>query len=118
MIHWVTRPLTANTRNVVSTVMITMVAMLEPEMPLHFARWAEETDKAITYDNPTTPEGALRYWNTRLNRLRNTLKKRPTYFYEMVQERLELTNDQMLLFFGDKPQLPEDAEYTEGKKWS
>ncbi|MBE5801106.1 MAG: hypothetical protein E7319_02350 [Clostridiales bacterium] len=95
-----------------------MVAILEPEMPLHFARWAEETDKAIMADNPTTPEGALRYWNTRLNRLRNTLKKRPTYFYEMVQERLELTDDQMLLFFGPKPELPDDAEYTEGKKWS
>ena len=36
----------------------------------------------------------------------------------MVQERLELTDDQMLLFFGPKPELPEDAEYTEGKKWS
>ena len=95
-----------------------MVAILEPEMPLHFARWAEETDKAIMADNPTTPEGALRYWNTRINRLKNTLMKRPTYFYEMVQERLELSDDQMLLFFGPKPPLPEGADYTEGKKWS
>ena len=95
-----------------------MVAILEPEMPLHFARWAEDTDKAIMADNPTTPEGALRYWNTRITRLKNVLKKRPTYFYEMVQERLEMTDDQMLLFFGPKPELPEDAEYTEGKKWS
>jgi len=106
------------TTETMTTELNKMVAILEPEMPLHFARWAEETDKAITYDNPSTPEGALRYWNTRLNRLRNTLKKRPTYFYEMVQERLELSNDQMLLFFGPKPELPEDAEYTEGKKWS
>ncbi len=87
-----------------------MIAILEPEMPLHFARWAEETDKAIMADNPTTPEGALRYWNTRLNRLKDTLKKRPTLFYEMVQNRLELTDDQMLLFFGVKPQIPEGVE--------
>ena len=57
-----------------------LIAIIEPEMALHFSRWAEETDKAITYDNPTTPEGALRYWNQRLDRLRNVLKKRPDIF--------------------------------------
>lgn len=86
-----------------------MVAILEPEMPLHFARWAEETDKAITADNPTTPEGALRYWNSRLDRLRNVIKKRPTLFYEMVQEQFELSDDQMLIYFGSKPPMPADA---------
>ena len=87
-----------------------MVAMIEPEMSLHFARWAEETDKAITFDNPTTPEGALRYWNTRLNRLRNVLKKRPTLFYEMVQEQFNLSDAQMVTYFGEKPPMPADAE--------
>ena len=94
-----------------------LVAIIEPEMPLHFSRWAEETDKAITFDNPSTPEGALRYWNQRLDRLRNVLKKRPTYFYEMVQEKFELSDDQMLPFFGPKPPLPDDADVKEGKKW-
>ncbi|MEG2315812.1 MAG: CotH kinase family protein, partial [Clostridia bacterium] len=89
----------------------TMVAILEPEVPLHFTRWAEETDKAITFDNPTTPEGALRYWHTRLDRLRNILKKRPTYFYEMVQERFEMTNEQMVGYFGEKPAFPSDATF-------
>lgn len=86
-----------------------MVAILEDEMPLHFARWAEETDKSITADNPTTPEGALRYWNTRLNRLRNVVKKRPTLLYEMVQEQFELSDDQMLIYFGAKPEMPPDV---------
>ncbi len=95
-----------------------MAAILEPEMPLHFARWAEETDKAITFDNPTTPEGALRYWHSRLDRTRNVLRKRPTYFYEMMQERFALTDEQMVTYFGPKPPLPPEAEYTEGKKWS
>ena len=71
----------------------------------------------ITFDNPSTPEGALRYWNTRLDRLRNVLKKRPTYFYEMVQEQWELSDDQMLIYFGPKPELPSDATVTEGVKW-
>ena len=95
-----------------------MAAMLEPEMAMHFNRWAEENDKAITFDNPTTPEGAMRYWYTRLDYTRNVLKKRPTYFYEMVQERFKLTDEQMLGYFGEKPPLPADAIYTEGKKWS
>ena len=94
-----------------------MAAILEPEMPLHFSRWAEENDRAITFDNPTTPEGALRYWHTRLDFTRNVLKKRPTYFYEMVQERFKLTDEQMLYYFGEKPKLPPDAIVTEGKKW-
>lgn len=94
-----------------------MADMLEPEMILHFTRWAGETDKAITFDNPTTPEGALRYWHSRLDRTRNVLKKRPTYFYEMVQEKFELTDDQMQAYFGVKPELPSDATVTEGKKW-
>ncbi len=94
-----------------------MADTLAPEMPMHFARWAEENDKAINIDSPTTPEGALRYWNTRLDYTRNVLKKRPRYFYEMVQERLQLTNEQMLQYFGVKPELPDDALYTEGKKW-
>ena len=72
-----------------------------------------------SYDNPTTPEGALRYWYTRLDRARNVLKKRPTYFYEMVQKQFQLTDEQMLLYFGPKPPLPEDADadYIEGERW-
>ncbi len=94
-----------------------MAATLEPEMSMHFNRWAEENDKNINSDSPTTPEGAMRYWYTRLDYTRNVLKKRPTYFYEMVQERFELTNEQMFLYFGEKPELPEDATVTEGVKW-
>jgi hypothetical protein len=89
-------------------------------MPLHFARWAEENDKAITFDNPITPEGALRYWHERLERLRNTLRKRPTYFFEMVQLRFELSYEQMVGYFGEKPTIPEeaDADYIEYEKWN
>ena len=96
-----------------------MVGEIEPEMPLHFARWAEETDKAVSFDNPTSPEGALRYWHTRLDRTRNVLKKRPTYFYEMVQKQFRLSDDQMLIYFGNKPALPPDviADYIEGERW-
>ena len=94
-----------------------MAAILEPEMQLHFSRWAEENDRAINVDSPLTPEGAMRYWNQRLNFTRNVLKKRPTYFYEMVQERFELTDEQISSYFGQKPPLPSDATVTPNKKW-
>ena len=94
-----------------------MADTLEPEMALHFSRWAEENDKAINFDSPSTPEGALRYWNTRMDRSRNVIRKRPTYFYEMIQERLSLSDETMLNYFGPKPTLPDDAIFTEGKKW-
>ena len=107
------------TTETMTSVFNKMVAEIEPEMPMHFNRWAEENDKAISYDNPTTPEGALRYWHTRLDRTRNVLKKRPTYFYEMVQKQFQLTDEQMISFFGNKPSLPADAkaDYVEGEKW-
>lgn len=87
-----------------------MAQTLEPEMELHFARWAEENDKNINSDSPTTPEGAIRYWHTRLNYTRNVLKKRPTLFYELVQKKFELTDGQMFLYFGEKPEMPADVQ--------
>ncbi|MBP3646202.1 MAG: lamin tail domain-containing protein [Clostridia bacterium] len=86
-----------------------MAAVLEPEMPLHFARWAEENDRRINFDSPLTPEGALSYWNKRLNFTRNVIKKRPTYLYEMIQEQFQLTDGQMVIYFGEKPEMPADA---------
>ena len=57
-----------------------MIKEIEPEMQLYFSHWAEENDKAISFDNPTTPEGALRYWYQRLDRTRNVLKNgQPTF---------------------------------------
>lgn len=86
-----------------------MAAALEPEMSLHFARWAEENDRRINFDSPLTPEGALSYWYKRLDFTRNVLKKRPTYLYEMIQEQFQLTDGQMIIYFGAKPEMPADA---------
>ncbi len=88
----------------------TMADLLEPEMTMHFNRWAEENDKAINIDSPTNPQGALRYWYSRLDYTRNVIKKRPTYLYEMVQEQFALTDDEMTAYFGPKPQMPADAK--------
>jgi len=86
-----------------------MAATLEPEMSLHFARWAEANDKNLNPDSPTTPEGPMSYWLKRLNFTRNVMKKRPTLFYDMVQEQFQLTDDQMIIYFGSQPEMPADA---------
>lgn len=86
-----------------------MADILAPEMELHFSRWAEENDKRINFDSPTTPEGAMSYWHKRLDFTRNVIKKRPTYFWEFVQDEFKLSDDQMIIYFGPKPEMPADA---------
>ena len=86
-----------------------MVKQIEPELPLHFARWAEEHDHAVVMEWPTNPDAAYRYWESRVDRLRNTLKKRPNLLWGFVKETFELTDAQMLEYFGPQPVMPPDA---------
>ena len=91
---------------------------IEPEMQLLFSRWAEENDKAISFDNPTTPEGALHYCYPRLDRTRNG----QPIFMKWCKNNLPqfaLSNEQMVVYFGEKPPLPADAiaDCVEGMKW-
>ncbi len=86
-----------------------LAAQIEPEMKLHFARWAELNEKTINVDSPLTAEGAWRYWNTRLDFNRNVMKKRPTHFYEIIQRYFNLPDTTMREYFGEKPAMPPDA---------
>ena len=87
-----------------------MVNQIKAEMPIHFARWAEETDPAIIAEVPNTPEAALRYWEGRIDRLRNTCTWRPHYLWGYIQDAFELTDQQMIDYFGEQPPLEPDAE--------
>ncbi len=84
-------------------------ALLQPEMQMHFERWASLNLKSISSDQPLTVDGCLRYWNTRVDRLRNVVKKRPTYCYDQVKEWFSLTDAQMAAYFGPRPAIPPDA---------
>ena len=86
-----------------------MVELIRPEMQLHWARWGEENDKYVISDVPTTVDGAYRYWEKRIERLQNTIKKRPTLLWEMTQDTFNLTNSEMVRYFGEKPEMPADA---------
>ena len=86
-----------------------MVKIIEPEMQLHWSRWGEENDKMVIAEVPTTVDGAYRYWEKRVDRLRNTCKLRPTRLWEYTQDAFNLTNEQMNKYFGPKPEMPADA---------
>ncbi|MCH5287224.1 MAG: lamin tail domain-containing protein [Christensenellaceae bacterium] len=86
-----------------------MVEQIEPEMSLHFARWAEEHDRNVVMEWPTNADSAYRYWVSRVERLRNTIKKRPSLLWGFVQEAFELTDEQMLEYLGPQPVMPPDA---------
>ena len=86
-----------------------LVELIRPEMQLHWARWGEENDKYVISDVPTTVDGAYRYWEKRIERLQNTVRKRPTLLWEMTQDTFNLTNEEMIKYFGEKPEMPAEA---------
>lgn len=83
--------------------------LLAPEMNMHFERWASSNLKSISSDQPLTVDGCLRYWNIRVDRLRNVAKKRPTYCWDQVKEWFSLSDAQMQSYFGPRPEIPPDA---------
>ena len=78
-------------------------------MQLHWARWGEYNDPYVISEVPTTGDGAYRYWEKRIQRLENTLKKRPNLLWGYAQEAFSLSDEEMLLYFGERPAIPEDA---------
>ncbi len=87
-----------------------MVEQIKPEMTLHWARWGPENDKMVVSDAPTTADGAYRYWETRVERLRNVCRKRPHNLWELIRDGFNLTNQQMLDYgFGTQPDFAEGA---------
>jgi len=86
-----------------------LVKLIEPEMQLHWARWGEENDQMVLTEVPVTVDGAYRYWEKRVERLRNVCRKRPTLLWEYTQAAFNLTNEQMEHYFGPKPPMPAEA---------
>jgi len=84
-------------------------AILQPEMMMHFERWASYNLKSISSEQPQTVDGCMRYWNTRVNRMKNTAKKRPTLCWEQVRDWFKLSDAQMEGYFGPKPEMPPDV---------
>jgi hypothetical protein len=58
---------------------------------------------------PTTVDGALRYWEKRVERLRNVCRWRPSRLWDFTQDAFNLTTPEMEKYFGKKPEVPPDA---------
>lgn len=86
-----------------------LVELIRPEMQLHWARWGEENDPYVLSEVPTTVDGAYRYWEKRVERLRNVIRLRPTRLWEFTQNAFNLTNAEMVHYFGEKPEMPAEA---------
>ncbi len=84
--------------------------ILKPEMRLHWERWAPFNLKNIAFDMPQTADGAIRYWESRVERLRNVVRKRPRHCWVQTQEWFKLTDQQMMEYFGPKPAFPPEAD--------
>ena len=75
-----------------------MTAQIQPEMAMHFERWAAEMYPQLSFDQPKNPAGAYAYWQERIERAKNVMKKRPTRFYDMMQETFGLTDEEMAFY--------------------
>ncbi|MBR6954053.1 MAG: lamin tail domain-containing protein [Clostridia bacterium] len=84
-----------------------LVAQIEPEMGMHWARWGELNDPYVISEVPTTADGAYRYWEKRVERLRNVCRKRPRLLWGFIKDAFGLSNLQMLEYFGPQPEFPE-----------
>lgn len=91
------------------SVLLPLIEQIEPEMNIHFNRWGEENDPAIIAEAPRSVDGAYRYWQQRIKRLQNTLKKRPNLLWGYIKDGFGLTNAEMVEYFGEQPVMPEDA---------
>ena len=79
-------------------------ALIEPELPMHWARWAAHPDtRIINKESPSTSEGYMRYWRQRVNRSINVMNKRPHFIWKFLQEQFQLTNEQMIHYCGPQP---------------
>ena len=82
-------------------------ALIKPELPIHYARWANFKEPTINVDSPTTADGYMRYWQVRVDRMKNTMNKRPYLLWGFVQEQFKLSDSQMIHYFGARPANPE-----------
>ena len=82
-------------------------AMVYPELARHYARWAPYKENTINSESPTTADGYMRYWQQRVNRMKNTMNRRPYFFWGFVQDQFKLTTNQMVSYFGPRPANPD-----------
>ena len=74
------------------------------EMMLHCVRWRNEDYSLF---DPRTEgldaNGAYQYWLSRIERLRNTCRRRPAFVWSQIQAAFGLSDEELQRYFGDAP---------------
>ena len=82
-------------------------ALIEPELTMHYQRWAGHPDtKYLNSDSPSTASGLMRYWRQRVERMKETMQLRPYKFWGLVQTQFKLSDLDMEHYFGPRPADP------------
>ena len=97
------------TTDTMMAVLDELVELIEPEMERHWTRWGPENDRDVISEVPTTAEGAYKYWQKRVERLRNVIRKRPTRLWDFTKKAFGLSDAEMEKYFGPKPPMPPEA---------
>ena len=88
------------------------IAWIEPSMKAHVERWAPYYDKNVITEVPTDPEAAWKYWQKRVDRLRNVMYKRPTMLYQFIQNYFNMRKSEMDAYFpSDIPATVDDLSF-------
>lgn len=76
-----------------------LAAWIEPGMQEHLERWAPYNDGTIVSEVPSDPKAAWDYWKRRIDRMKNTMSKRPALLYQYVQEFFGMDDAEMAVYF-------------------
>ena len=86
-----------------------MILEIKPEMQMHMQRWAAEVHPKVSFDQPKNPEGGYNYWVSRCERmLERIFPRRPYYIWQEIISYFNLTEAQMIAYFGPCPAKPAD----------
>ena len=85
-----------------------MITEIKPEMTMHMQRWAAEVHPKVSFDQPKNPEGGYNYWVSRVERmLERIFPRRPYYIWQEIINYFNLTQEQMVAYFGPCPANPD-----------
>ena len=85
-----------------------MIMEIKPEMTMHMQRWAAEVHPKVSFDQPKNPEGGYNYWVSRVERmLERIFPRRPYYIWQEIINYFDLTDAQMVEYFGPCPPNPD-----------
>ncbi len=86
-----------------------MILEIKPEMQMHMQRWAAEVHPKVSFDQPKNPEGGYNYWVSRCElMLERIFPRRPYYMWQEIIQYFNLTDAQMVAYFGPCPAKPAD----------